>query len=87
MTVNGRPRNVDYYNYMEIEDLDEDDKVMIFTSGFEGSGVSGVNEEKTTGKDVYDIYGIIVMRNATLEQTLSLPKGLYIRGGQKIFVR
>ena len=87
VTVNGRPRNVDYYNYMEIEELDEDDKVVIYTSGFEGSGVVGINEENTTGKDVYDIYGIIVMRNATLEQTLSLPKGLYIRGDQKIFVR
>lgn len=87
VTVNGRPKNVEYYNYMEIEDLDEDDKVVIYTSGFGSTDVTDLTIDNSECVDIYNIYGVMVKSNATMEQTLSLPKGLYIRGNQKIIIK
>lgn len=88
ITINGRPKNVDYYNYMEIEDLDADDMITIFTSGFSTSGVAD-NHIDTVGisGNVYSITGYKVMENATEEKLSTLPAGIYIVNGQKICIK
>ncbi len=58
--------------------------VLIVNSG--GVGSKEV-EDPNAPKDVYNMMGICLIRNATPEQISTLPKGLYIIGGKKVFIR
>ncbi len=55
-------------------------------SSADGSGVKGL-EEEWTRSDVYTPAGILVLRNATREQFLALPKGIYILRGSTLLNR
>lgn len=85
VTVNDRPRSVDYYNYVEVSDLEDGDVVKIFTFG--DSAVDGTTAVSELSGDVYSIDGIKVLTGATSEEISALPRGLYICNGHKFVVR
>lgn len=46
------------------------------------------NENKTRdSNDIYDIRGVLIKRNATLEEVISLPSGIYIFNGHKFVIQ
>ena len=47
----------------------------------------GVIESENTTADVYNLAGVLVLRNATAEQIKNLDRGVYIVGRKKIFVK
>ena len=50
------------------------------------AGVKGVEMDDELNRDVYNMQGILLYRNATEEQINALPHGLYIIGGKKIAI-
>lgn len=87
VTVNGTPKKVDYYNYLQISDLDANDVVKIFTEGYE-SGVERIlTENFEISGNVYNLQGIKVMENATRERVSQLPAGIYIVNGHKVCIK
>lgn len=47
----------------------------------------GVIESENTTADVYNLAGVLVLRNATAEQIKNLDRGVYVVGRKKIFVK
>lgn len=85
VTINGRPKNVEYNNYIEINNLDAGDIVKVFTKGYS----VGVGTDKITGSDetliIYTIDGkrVPVTERKSLK---TLSKGIYIVNGKKMLV-
>lgn len=85
VTVNGRPRTVEYSNYFSLTGLEEGDEVGIFTAG-----TTSVDKVTTTGEisgNVYTISGTLIISNATPADIARLPKGVYICNGKKLMIR
>lgn len=55
-----------------------------YLAGVEEVGIKDANHRTDGTNDVYNMQGILLIRNATAEQVASLPRGLYIIGGKKI---
>lgn len=85
VTVNDRPKNVDYYNYFEVTDLEDGDIVKIFTYG--ESDIKEITATTELYGDVYSINGIRILTNATPEDISELLKGIYICKGHKFSVK
>ena len=51
------------------------------------SAIGTVAAEKNQLVDVYNLAGILVLRNADAEAIRNLPAGFYIAGGRKILVK
>lgn len=50
-------------------------------------GISNVNGEAAANTNVYNLQGILMIRNASKEQISNLPEGLYIVGDKKVIVK
>ncbi|MBE6318522.1 MAG: hypothetical protein E7081_06070 [Bacteroidales bacterium] len=50
----------------------------------DASGVENINIEKIATKNVYNMQGILIIKNANAEDINTLPAGLYIIDGKKI---
>lgn len=61
-------------------------KTTVVCSVKHGVGVDEIGEEAAT-MTVYNLQGIIVLRNATEEQIYTLPAGIYIANGKKYLVK
>lgn len=48
------------------------------------TGVAGINADKAADNNVYNINGVLVIKNATQEQIENLDKGFYIINGKKV---
>lgn len=48
---------------------------------------SSIIDAVAVNNDVYNMQGVLVLRNATIEQVRQLPAGLYIFGGKKVAVK
>ncbi|MDE5807705.1 MAG: hypothetical protein K2H76_06265 [Muribaculaceae bacterium] len=84
IAVNGRPQKLDAPNYTEICDLENGDKVEIFSKGHLSS-IDEIAEETIT--DVYSITGIRVLKNADRDDLMKLPAGIYIFNFKKIIIK
>ncbi len=51
------------------------------------TGISDVIDDADTLQDVYTLQGVCIRRNATEADIDALPKGLYIIGGKKVYVK
>lgn len=85
VTVNGRPRTVEYSNYFNLTGLEEGDEVGIFTTCT--TSVGNITSGKIQTGDVYSISGVKVMTGATPDDLTRLPKGIYIYNGKKLLIR
>lgn len=85
VTVNGRPRTVEYSNYFSLTDLSDGDEVGIFTTGT--TSVDKIYTNAETYGNVYSITGTTIITNATPEDIARLPKGIYIYNGKKLMIR
>ena len=85
VTVNGRPRTVEYYNYFSLTGLEDGDEVDIFTTGT--TSVDKIYTNAETYGNVYSITGTTIITNATPEDIARLPKGIYIYNGKKLMIR
>lgn len=50
-------------------------------------GISNVNGEAAANTDVYNLQGILMIKNASKEQISNLPEGLYIVGDKKVIIK
>lgn len=50
-------------------------------------GITNVNGDAAANTDVYNLQGILMIRNASKEQISNLPEGLYIVGDKKVIVK
>lgn len=85
VTVNGRPRTVEYSNYFSLTGLEEGDEVGIFTAGT--TSVDKVTTTDEISGNVYTISGTLIISNATPADIARLPKGVYICNGKKLMIR
>ena len=85
VTVNGRPRTVEYSNYFSLTGLEEGDEVGIFTAGT--TSVDKVTTTDEISGNVYTISGTLIISNATPADIARLPKGIYICNGKKLMIR
>ena len=84
VVMNGQKVNLkkdDIYEIFVNQDMD------IKVDLGETSGVDGIQYEFATGTDVYDVFGTLVIRNASSEDINSLPAGIYVVGNRKVVVR
>lgn len=51
------------------------------------NGVEAVGEEAVSGRDVYTLTGVKVLRAATADQIRSLEHGVYVIGGKKVAIK
>lgn len=51
------------------------------------SAIDAVESEAAAAGDVYNVLGVCVLHNATLEQVKALPAGIYLINGKKIIVK
>lgn len=78
VTVGGEKANVDENGNYVVE-ITKDTEIVIS----EASGIENINIENATN-NVYNLQGILVIKNANAEQINSLPAGLYIVNGKKV---
>ena len=50
-------------------------------------GITNVNGEAAANTNVYNLQGILMIRNASKEQISKLPEGLYIVGDKKVIIK
>lgn len=50
-------------------------------------GITNVNGDAAANTNVYNLQGILMIRNASKEQISNLPEGLYIVGNKKVIVK
>ena len=65
-------------------DIDADATVNISASS---SGIESIADGADTTVNVYNLQGILVLKNADPDAIRALPAGIYIAGGKKITVR
>ena len=53
----------------------------------EGAGIDEISAGGDSRGDIYNLQGILVRSDASADELRSLPAGIYIVGGKKIFVR
>ena len=78
VTVDGEKANTDENGNYVVE-ITKDTEIVIS----EASGIENINIENATN-NVYNLQGILVIKNANAEQINSLPAGLYIVNGKKV---
>ena len=66
-------------------DADKAFDISIYTEPEDG--ISNVNGEAAANTNVYNLQGILMIRNASKEQISNLPEGLYIVGDKKVIVK
>ncbi len=79
VTVDGEKAATDE-NGNYIVEITKDTEIVIS----EASGIENVNIEKIGNGNVYNMQGILIIKNATAEDINALPAGLYIANGKKI---
>lgn len=85
VTVNGRPRTVEYSNYFSLTGLEDGDEVGIFTAGT--TYVDKVTTKAETNGNVYTLNGTLIISKATPADIARLPKGVYICNGKKLMIQ
>ncbi|MDE6142718.1 MAG: hypothetical protein K2F94_01430, partial [Muribaculaceae bacterium] len=48
------------------------------------AGVDDIALDETASNDVYNMHGVLILRDATDAQIDALPRGIYIIGGRKV---
>lgn len=66
-------------------DADKAFDISIYTEPQDG--ITNVNGDDNASVDVYNLQGILMIRNASREQISNLPEGLYIVGDKKVIVK
>lgn len=66
-------------------DADKAFDISIYTEPEQG--ITNVNGDAAANTDVYNLQGILMIRNASKEQISNLPEGLYIVGDKKVIVK
>lgn len=66
-------------------DADKAFDISIYTEPEQG--ITNVNGDAAANTDVYNLQGILMIRNASKEQISNLPEGLYIVGDKKAIVK
>ena len=66
-------------------DADKAFDISIYTEPEQG--ITNVNGDDAANTDVYNLQGILMIRNASKEQISNLPEGLYIVGDKKVIVK
>lgn len=79
VTVGGEKANIDENGNYVVE-ITKDTEIVIS----EASGIENINVENSANNNVYNMQGILVIKNANAEQINSLPNGLYIVNGKKV---
>ena len=79
VTVDGEKANTDENGNYVVE-ITKDTEIAIS----EPSGVENINLEKIANNNVYNMQGILIIKNANAEQINTLPAGLYIVNGKKV---
>ena len=79
VTVGGEKANVDENGNYVVE-ITKDTEIVIS----EASGIENINIENAYNGNVYNMQGILVIKNANAEQINTLPAGLYIVNGKKV---
>jgi hypothetical protein len=84
-SINDEDVDVNYYNYIELSDLQANDSIVIGTN----SPNSGVNVDINDNRSysVYTLTGIRLFDDATSEDINNLPAGLYIINGKKVIIK
>ena len=82
VTVGGEKANVDE-NGNYVAEITKDTEIVIS----EASGIENINIENAYNGNVYNMQGILVIKNANAEQINSLPAGLYIVNGKKVILK
>lgn len=77
--VDGEKAEIDVNGNYIIE-ITKDTNIVIS----DASGVENINIEKIATKNVYNMQGILIIKNANAEDINTLPAGLYIIDGKKI---
>lgn len=82
VTVNGEAIEADENNkFTFVVNQDTNVKVVNKSSGVETIGAAAELKDN----NVYNLQGILIMKNATDEQISSLAKGMYVVNGKKVF--
>lgn len=79
VTVDGEKANIDENGNYVVE-VTKDTEIAIS----EPSGIENINIEKITNSNVYNMQGILIIKNANAEQIDALPAGFYIVNGKKV---
>ena len=66
-------------------DADKAFDISIYTEPEQG--ITNVNGDAAANTNVYNLQGILMIRNASKEQISNLPEGLYIVGDKKVIVK
>lgn len=66
-------------------DADKAFDISIYTEPEQG--ITNVNGDDAANTNVYNLQGILMIRNASKEQISNLPEGLYIVGDKKVIVK
>lgn len=82
VTIGGEKANVDGNGNYVVE-ITKDTEIVIS----EASGIENINIENAYNGNVYNMQGILVIKNANAEQINSLPAGLYIVNGKKVILK
>ena len=79
VTVDGEKANIDENGNYVVE-ITKDTEIVIS----EPSGIENINVEKIANNNVYNMQGILIIKNANAEQIDALPAGFYIVNGKKV---
>lgn len=79
VTVDGEKANIDENGNYVVE-VTKDTEIVIS----EPSGIENINIEKIANSNVYNMQGILIIKNANAEQIDALPAGFYIVNGKKV---
>lgn len=79
VTVDGEKANIDENGNYVVE-ITKDTEIAIS----EPSGIENINIEKIANSNVYNMQGILIIKNANAEQIDALPAGFYIVNGKKV---
>ena len=79
VTVDGEKANIDENGNYVVE-VTKDTEIAIS----EPSGIENINIEKIANSNVYNMQGILIIKNANAEQIDALPAGFYIVNGKKV---
>ncbi len=67
--------------------IDVDTATTLRVTDNESSGIESVSPDLGEKADVYNLQGVMIMRQADGDEVRQLPAGMYIVGGRKVFVR
>ena len=82
VVVDGEAVNIDENGVYNIV-ITKDTEIVIDNT----NSIESIAGNEATDNNVYNLQGILVIKNASAEQINALPAGLYIVNGKKVVVR